>query len=411
MEQKRYLASMKNKLMQIVGPTCQMLAAYTVLHLFKRSLLRMNIWTVGEKKTEARDNGYHFFNYVHKNHPEVNIYYIIAKGAPDEKELPADRVVHFGTFRHKLYCLAAINCIGGQAHANKPYYNIPAMKRVYDRLKRKSQKLIWISHGVRKDKIDAYSPKVTNYSLFTVATQTEYKYYKKEFEIPENKIALTGLCRFDNLHQFKTKRQILVMPTFRSWLKPRDTSVDEVPKEMEEIFVKSSFFSHYFELLTSQRLQSMLATGDIQLIFYLHYSFQPYRKLFEGIKSPNIVIAGRNDYDVQALLKESSLLVTDYSSVFFDFCYMKKPVIYYQFDKEEYRRNHYKEGYWSYERDGFGPIVEDIDSVIADIERAVERNFEVALDYKGRMKDYFQPYDANNCARLYRAIRKLNEQQ
>lgn len=398
---------MKNKLMQIVGPTFQMLAAYTVLHLFKRSLLRMNIWTVGEKKTEARDNGYHFFNYVHKNHPEVNIYYIIAKGAPDEKKLPADRVVHFGTFMHKLYCLAAINCIGGQAHANKPYYNIPAMKRVYDRLKRKSQKLIWISHGVRKDKIDAFSPKVTNYSLFTVATQTEYKYYTKEFEIPENKIALTGLCRFDNLHQFKTKRQILVMPTFRSWLKPRDTSLDEVTKEQAELFTSSPFFHYYFELLTNKRLHQLLEKDNIQLIFYLHYSFQAYRRLFRGVNHPNILIAGRNDYDVQALLKESLLLVTDYSSVFFDFCYMKKPVIYYQFDQDEYRSKHYKEGYWSYERDGFGPVLKECKDVVNEIEDVVKSSFVLSPEYKKKADEFFVPYDNNNCKRLYEAIINL----
>ena len=31
------------------------------------------------------------------------------------------------------------------------------------------------------------------------------------------------------------------------------------------------------------------------------------------------------------LLTESSLMVTDYSGVQFDFAYMKKPIIYYQF--------------------------------------------------------------------------------
>ena len=400
---------MDNKILQTIGPTFKMLVAYTVLHLFGQSLLKKNIWTVGEKKTEARDNGYHFFNYVLKNHPEVNIYFIIAKGSPDEQKLPASRVVHFGTFRHILYCLAAVNCIGGQAHANRPYYNIPAMKRVYDHLKRKGQKLIWISHGVRKDKIKAFSPQVTNYSLFTVATQTEFKYYTKEFEIPENKIALTGLCRFDNLHKFDSKRQILVMPTFRSWLKPKDTSQDDVTKEQAEVFLTSPFFQYYIELLTNKQLQLLLEKEDIQLIFYLHYSFQAYRSQFKGVNHPNIVIAGRNDYDVQALLKESMLLVTDYSSVFFDFCYMKKPVIYYHFDQEEYRNKHYKEGYWSYERDGFGPVLKDCKNVVNEIYASVKRGFALTPEYREKADRFFVPYDTNNCKRLYDSIIKLKD--
>lgn len=43
-------------------------------------------------------------------------------------------------------------------------------------------------------------------------------------------------------------------------------------------------------------------------------------------------------YDVQQLLKESLLLITDYSSVFFDMMYMNKPVIFYQFDENQYRK-------------------------------------------------------------------------
>ena len=35
------------------------------------------------------------------------------------------------------------------------------------------------------------------------------------------------------------------------------------------------------------------------------------------------------DESYQELLNNSSLMVTDYSSVYFDFAYLKKPVIYY----------------------------------------------------------------------------------
>lgn len=399
------------KLFQLIGPTVQLLAAYMVLHVFRRNLLKLNIWTIGEKKTEARDNGYHFLNFIVKNHPEVNLYYIIVEGSPDEKKLPAERVIHHGTFKHKVYCLAAVNLIGGQAHGNRPYANISAMRHVYDRLKRKGQKSIWISHGVRKDKIQSFSPKVTPYSLFTVATQTEYDYYKKVFSIPNNKIAITGLCRFDALHEFVEKRQILVMPTFRSWLKPKDTAQNVVTKEQAELFVSSPFFHHYIELLSSNRLQLLLEKENIRLIFYLHYSFQAYRSLFTEVNHPNIVIASRDDYDVQTLLKESQLLVTDYSSVFFDFCYMKKPVLYYQFDKEEYRGRHYQEGYWSYEKGGFGPVLEDTKAVVDEIEDSYRHNFTLASVYNERVDKFFVPYDTNNCKRLYDAIKKLNENE
>ena len=41
-------------------------------------------------------------------------------------------------------------------------------------------------------------------------------------------------------------------------------------------------------------------------------------------------------------------MITDYSSVFFDFSYMRKPVIFYQFDEKKFRKAQYAEGYFSY---------------------------------------------------------------
>ena len=63
------------------------------------------------------------------------------------------------------------------------------------------------------------------------------------------------------------------------------------------------------------------------------------------------------------MLKESSMLITDYSSVFFDVAYMHKPIIYYQFDRDAFRQGHYQEGYFSYD-DGFGPVAFDTESLL-----------------------------------------------
>lgn len=49
-------------------------------------------------------------------------------------------------------------------------------------------------------------------------------------------------------------------------------------------------------------------------------------------------------------------MVTDYSSVAFDFAYMKKSLVYAQFDREAFFEGQtYDEGYFNYETDGFGP--------------------------------------------------------
>ena len=59
------------------------------------------------------------------------------------------------------------------------------------------------------------------------------------------------------------------------------------------------------------------------------------------------------DESYQELFNNSSVLVTDYSSVFFDFAYLKKPVIYYH-PIDDY---HYENSYFDYETMGFGDVV------------------------------------------------------
>ena len=75
------------------------------------------------------------------------------------------------------------------------------------------------------------------------------------------------------------------------------------------------------------------------------------------------------DYrDVYAL---SSLVVCDYSSAVFDFAYLRKPIVYAQFDAEDFfgGKHTVKKGYFDYERDGFGEVEHDLE---ATVDRIIE---------------------------------------
>ena len=125
------------------------------------------------------------------------------------------------------------------------------------------------------------------------------------------------------------------------------------------------------------------------------------------IKSNRILTAKFPEYDVQTLLKESVYLITDFSSIAMDFAYMKKRLMYYQFDYEDFRKGQYGEGYFSYEKDGFGKVCYTLETALNEIERAVEGNFENESVYLKRHDEFFDLYDTNNCERNYRAIKEL----
>ena len=102
--------------------------------------------------------------------------------------------------------------------------------------------------------------------------------------------------------------------------------------------------------------------------------------------------------------KKAGILVTDYSSVSMDFAYMKKPLVYYQFDREDFTRSHLPTGYFDYERDGFGPVCKNENSLITELEHIFQNDCTINQHYIDRIEKFFLLYDSNNCERTYQAI-------
>lgn len=101
-------------------------------------------------------------------------------------------------------------------------------------------------------------------------------------------------------------------------------------------------------------------------------------------------------------------MVTDYSSVAFDFAYLKKPIVYTQFDVEVFYNQHInKQGYFSYERDAFGPVCYDYESAVDAIIKQLDRGCQMEEVYKQRVDSFFAYTDQNNCERVYQAIKEL----
>lgn len=106
-------------------------------------------------------------------------------------------------------------------------------------------------------------------------------------------------------------------------------------------------------------------------------------------------------------LAQSDLLVTDYSSVAMDFAYLRKPVLYCHFDREEFEQGDhiYTPGYFDYEKDGFGEVVYNRDALVDAIISYMETGCQLKQLYRERMDQFFFYNDQNNCARIYEKIR------
>lgn len=365
--------------------------------IFPMSLLynkNRKIFLVSERGTDARDNGYHFFKYLNEKHPEVESYFVIDKDSPDYKKVSElGKVIQWKSLKHRLLFIGAKYKISTHIMGYSPdidFYNklnefIPLIG-----------KKIFLQHGIISNDLPQLYQEKTRLDLFICGAQPEYEFIKNTFHYKNEEVRYTGLARYDALNEYSTQNQILVMPTWRMWLN----------NMTESEIANSSYVKEWEKLLSNQKLIHILKDRKITLFFYPHYEMQKHIRLFQSIDD-SIVIADFSSYDVQNLLKTSKLLITDYSSIFFDFAYMKKPCVYYQFDRELYWKKHYKKGYFDYDKDAFGKITCDVDSLVEEIIKIINNNFAVDSVYRNNANRCFQIRDGNNCERIFFEISKL----
>ena len=344
-----------------------------------------SVWLIAERGNDARDNSYHFYKYIKENHKNINIKYVMDKKSSDAKKIDNNDIVEYGSKEHYLYFLTASKLISTHIMGYSPDMSIFWRLDKLGLLKLKGKKIM-LQHGITQNYLEFMSSKIAKLDLFICGAYPEYQYILENYGYTEKEVKYTGFARYDKLKN-KEKNQILVMPTFRKWLNYTDD------------FSKSEYFKKWNEILNQKELLQYLEEKDLELIFYPHYEIQKYLDNFSS-SSERIIIASFNNYDVQKLLIESKILITDYSSVFFDFAYMRKPVIYYQFDIDKFRSEHYKQGFFDYEKMGFGPVCKtkkDVTKALKNIDTVKNKN----------ISEFFKYSDFNNCRRIYEEIIKL----
>lgn len=363
---------------------------YKLFFFFKRTKTS-DVWLISERGIDARDNGYWFYKYMIENHPEIKVKYVITKDSADRKKIKEEDIVEYRSKEHYYYLLYSKYLISAEIMGFSPNEQLYYRLNKYGILKIKG-KTIFLQHGITKD-FNAYmTKKNAKLDLFVCGAIPEQKYMIEKYGYTEDEAVLTGFARFDKLDNLNEKI-ILVMPTWRKWLKYLD-NINE-----------TEFYNRYMKLLNDKEIINKIEKLGYKIIFYPHTVIQKFLNNF-NTSSDNVILASFNDYDVQDLLKRSSLLITDYSSVAFDYAYMMKKVIYYQFDVEQYRKEQYADGYYSYEKDGFGPVVYDYKLLKKELLNFLDDNNSLN-SYDKRINKFFNNHDKNNCERIFKIINKM----
>lgn len=394
---KRFLEKMRYVKPRDFLAVFQMLLAVPYAAALK--MRRPHIWLICENGKEARDNGYWLYRYICLRQPQTDAVYVLDRRSPDYRKTAAlhRQIIEPAGIRHWAYYMAAQYNISSQKDG-KPNAAVCYFLEVYGIWKNTR---IFLQHGIVHNDVEFLHYENTRMSMFICGARPEYEYVKRHFGYPAGAVRYTGLARFDGLQHFRTEKIILIMPTWRRFIATPAAFARRF--DTPEAFVQTRYFKAWEEFFEDPRLKELLQKSGYRIVFYPHRNMQRFLPLFRN-KNRYIRFADWRRYDVQNLLKQAAFLITDYSSVAMDFAYMNKPLLYYQFDEDDFRRYQYARSYYDYRRDGFGPVCETYQQVIRELERSLENGFVNTEPYSSRTKKFFELHDGENCRRIYEAI-------
>ena len=378
---------------------------------FKHRKSYKEIWIINDRKNISGDNGEYFFRYLlTKKQKGIEIYFSILKNSTDFNRLKKiGNVLALNSQKYLNIFLRADKLISSVESywVDNPFGE--EQKYIRDLF---HFKFIFINNGIIKDDLSKYLHRIKrNIDLIALSTIREYNsLLNYNYGYNSSNLILSGMPKYDYLENFYLKKNnkennriILIIPTFRLYIKgSKESSIFE--NIHSDSFKFTEYFEYYNSLINDKRLLEIMELYNYTGIFCL----SPYFSAQWVDFTKNKIFEIKDYCNLSKLILDGSLLVTDYSSIFFEFGYINKPIIYTQFDYMEYRKFHYPEGYFNYQKDGFGPIYDNINQTVESIINYIKCNCSIEEKYLNRIQSFFIFLDNNNSERLYQHIMNID---
>lgn len=239
--------------------------------------------------------------------------------------------------------------------------------------------------------------------LLTASSQYVKKCFCSAFYVAKDNVCITGYPRNDvffdleyirnsleNEIQYKYilklkevnryKKIIIYMPTFR------DTKLKSDNLTVDDLFLLDRF----------------MISNNCLLICKYHFITKKKNKNKLGLK--NIIFLDPEE-DPYPILKISDILITDYSSVFFDYLLMDKPIIFYPYDFDTYVRNDRELYVDNYDDETPGPKAYNLNELMDLIKVYIYTKDLINIEkYTAIKKKYNDMFDGNYSKKVYEHI-------
>lgn len=360
-------------------------------------------WILMDRDDRAGDNAEFLYNFIMKERPEKELYFILNQDSIDWERLERQNfnLIAHGSDEHRSILEKGSLLISSQVgYILEPFKGLNS-----------SYRRIFLQHGVIKDDLSNWLNNIKTDLLIT-STFEEYESIVQDnskYNYTEKEVKLTGLPRFDSLYKNKDiyKKQVLIMFTWRKSITGTFVTNDKSKRQLNQNFKSTRYYKEVNSLLNNKVIKDLSENYELNFILCPHPNMEDYIDSFD---IPREVTIASNRKMIHDLVNESAIVITDFSSIAFDFAYQEKPVLYYQFDQDEiFSGGHtYQQGYFSYEDDGFGPVVTKEEDLLIELEKVMVNNVEPLEPYATRIKNTFAYHDTNNCQRVYEAIINLD---
>ncbi len=366
------------------------------------------LWLLSDRVMKAGDNGEALFRYLRENHRQIDVRFVISGQCADYAKMKKlGPVLKRESYRYKLALLLSDRIVSsaGEVENYNPFhgYSEPYRSMLAD------TKFVFLQHGVTKDDMSKWlgRPNKNLAGLVAAAKPEAEAFLSGAYEYSGQQIWLTGFPRFDRLYRDEQK-WITVMPTWRRYLMGSfhaQTDTWSLAPGAES----SDYVRFYNELLNHPRLLAAAKQHGYRLMFLPHPNFQTHLDIFQ--KAEDVTFLGR-EMDYRDIFAKSDLILTDYSSVVFDFAYLRKPVLYTHFDAETFFAGEhvYSKGYFDYERDGFGEVLYTLEDTVDALIAYMETECRLKPLYRQRIDGFFAFDDGNNCQRVYEKLLAMDKE-
>ena len=345
---------------------------------------KKNLWLFGSHNNSFSDNSKYLFYYISDSHSEIESVWVtnnkeIIKYLKQKNYKVVRRSSLKGLWtclKGKIYFYSSyssdINFLtsGGAIKFNL-WHGIPLKKIEYDI---KIGKLGEVYNSKLTSFYKITKPNIFQKPDFLLSTAPLIsRIFSGAFRIKQEQYLEFGYPRCE--HFFWTKERLLDFIKEKS---PELIYILEKFKKHKRVFIYMPTFreqqsNNINNILELERLNNFMVSQNFLIIIKQH----PNLKNKVNSSYSNILIL-TTYIDMYPILPFTDLLITDYSSIFFDYMLLNKPIIFYCYDKDKYLIE--ERGFYF----DYMSLVSEIGEVVEDFDMLIE----ILSNYSFKSKDY-----------------------